>query len=313
MAGLRLFVRIPPPLSRRRIPRLSAASARPLIRALCVVVVSGIGVHGQDAANFFRSTCYSCHTIGGGRLTGPDLKDVTTRRDRPWLVSFMLNPKDVIESGDPYAQQLLRDARGVIMPRVPNLDRARAESLLDLIESEGRLEESNFRGLEVSDRPLQASEISAGADLFRGVRRLAGGGPPCLSCHSVTGLGGFGGGRIGPDLTKVFERMGGRRALSAWLLAPQTRTMAARFSAVPLTQEEIPLIAAFLEDRARNAAEEDPGGRESALLLAAVLGGVLISWSLDRVVSRDSSRAKEPDTSHSQPKTHPVVPPGSLN
>lgn len=39
----------------------------------------------QDAADFFRQNCVSCHTIGGGRLTGPDLKDVLTRKDRAWL------------------------------------------------------------------------------------------------------------------------------------------------------------------------------------------------------------------------------------
>jgi mono/diheme cytochrome c family protein len=36
----------------------------------------------QEAADFFRQNCISCHTVGGGRLTGPDLKNVTQRKER---------------------------------------------------------------------------------------------------------------------------------------------------------------------------------------------------------------------------------------
>lgn len=266
-----------------------------------LAAITGI-VQAQDAATYFRTNCYSCHTIGGGRLTGPDLKDVGTRRERSWLVTFMLNPKDVIDSGDPYAQQLLKDARGVIMPRVPGLDRGRAEALLDLIENESRLEESNFRGIEVSDRPVLPSEIVAGAEIFQGLRRLAAGGPPCLSCHSVAGLGGFGGGRIGPDLTKVFERMGGRRAMSAWLLAPQTPTMSTMLSSRPLESDEIVLLTGFLEDRARSGAEEPPGGRQALLLLAVLLAAVLLSWSLTRLLATVRLRPRPPLSS--RPDSH---------
>ena len=34
----------------------------------------------QEAAVDFKTNCMSCHTIGGGRLVGPDLKDVSQRR-----------------------------------------------------------------------------------------------------------------------------------------------------------------------------------------------------------------------------------------
>ena len=53
----------------------------------------------QDSPDFFRQNCMNCHTIGGGRLTGPDLKDVSQRKDREWLIGFMMNPKAYIDSG----------------------------------------------------------------------------------------------------------------------------------------------------------------------------------------------------------------------
>ena len=39
-------------------------------------------VAGEQA---FKTKCAACHTIGGGKLVGPDLKEVTTRRDDAWL------------------------------------------------------------------------------------------------------------------------------------------------------------------------------------------------------------------------------------
>ena len=64
-----------------------------LIVVLAVLALSDVTLHAQDAAGFFKQNCTSCHTIGGGRLTGPDLKDVTTRRDRQWFVQFRRAPK----------------------------------------------------------------------------------------------------------------------------------------------------------------------------------------------------------------------------
>src|SRR5262245_61672417 len=77
---------------------------------------------GQEAADFFQQNCTSCHTIGGGRLTGPDLKDVTKRKDEAWLKRFIQNPKAVLDSGDAYALQLQQDARGIVMPTVPGVN-----------------------------------------------------------------------------------------------------------------------------------------------------------------------------------------------
>jgi cytochrome c2 len=259
----------------RRSGELVRAAGRIALPLICLAVWSGAGataLFAQDTASYFRTNCYSCHTIGGGRVTGPDLKDVTQRQERSWLVNFMLNPKEVIDSGDPYAQQLYRDSRGVIMPRVPGLDQSTASALLDLIEAESRLEESNFLGLQLSDKPISPEEVRQGRSIFEGSERPRHLGPACRSCHTVTGLGVVGGGRIGPDLTKVFERMGGRRALATWLMAPATPTMSAAFAARPLAPEDITVLSAFLEDRAKNETEQSPAGQRAAILFLGLAG-----------------------------------------
>lgn len=236
----------------------------------------------QPAADYFRQSCASCHTIGGGRLTGPDLKDVSQRRDRAWLAQWLQNPKAVLDSGDPYAQKLLQDARGVVMPAVPGMNPTLANQLLDLIEAESKLPRSRFAGAQISDRPFTPVDVTLGRQLFLGTRRLSGGGPACLSCHTVKGLGGLGGGRLGPDLTLVYERLQGRKGLSAWLTNPASPTMTPVFRNTALQPEEILPLVAFLEDSAKHGGQDDSTSLLNFFLLS--LGVMVVGLvSLDAI------------------------------
>jgi cytochrome c len=55
---------------------------------------------------FKTKGCTACHTIGGGRLTGPDLAGVTERRNLEWIQNMILNPDEMLEK-DPIARELL--------------------------------------------------------------------------------------------------------------------------------------------------------------------------------------------------------------
>jgi len=234
---------------------------------------------GQEAAAFFKQNCTSCHTVGGGRLTGPDLKDVTKRKDRAWLLKFLADPKAMIDSGDPYAVQLLQEARGVMMPTFPQLTPALAEAILTLLEAESGLAASQFAGMQLPDRPFTAADVVLGRALVRGDTPLSGGGPTCLSCHTVRDVGALGGGRLGPDLTKVYERLQGRKALSVWLSAPATPTMQSVFAKAPLTAEEILPVVAYLEAAARDGGEDASAGlMKFALFGLGVAVAVLMAF-----------------------------------
>ncbi|MBZ5703640.1 MAG: cytochrome c [Acidobacteriia bacterium] len=235
----------------------------------------------QQPADFFQQNCTSCHTIGGGRVTGPDLKDVTKQKDRAWIEHFIQNPKAVLDGGDPFALQLQQDARGVVMPTIPGLTPQMAKGLLDLIEAESKLAKSRFAGVSISDRPFTAADIAMGTEIFTGSRKLSQGGPPCISCHTLGTLGGLGGGRLGPDLTRVYERLGGRKAAGSWLSAPATPTMQAVFRRHPLQSEEIlPLLSVF-EDASRRSQPADAGTQLyffMAGIAGASLGLLLMGW-----------------------------------
>lgn len=251
------------------------AKTRTLLPAVIAAALVGLAAspvaHAQDAADDFRKTCTSCHTIGGGRLTGPDLKNVLERRDRDWVVSFVMDPAAKLDGGDPIAAQLLAEANGVRMPTQPGMTRARAQALVDLIEAESALAESRFKGVTLSDRPLTAADVVRGREIFLGRARLASGGPPCISCHTVGGIGGLGGGRLGPDLTKVFERYTDRKILASWLSAPATPTMGSLFANRGLAPEEILPLVAYFQETARTR-EEDSSPHAVVFLLLALFG-----------------------------------------
>lgn len=227
----------------------------------------------QAPADTFRQSCASCHTIGGGRLVGPDLKNVTQRKDRAWLTQFIQGPKAQIDAGDSYALQLQKDAQGVVMPTL-GLDAARAQALLDLIEAESKLTRSQFAGAQISDRPFTTRDVATGHALFTGAQPLKNGGPACISCHTVRGLGGLSGGRLGPDLTLVYERLQGRKGLGAWLTNPASPTMTPVFKKTPLHPDDILPLLAYFEDSARKGGSDDTTARLDFLLIG--MGGTVV-------------------------------------
>jgi len=243
---------------------------------LLLVFVASRPTFAQDTPDYYRANCMNCHTIGGGRLTGPDLKDVGKRKDAEWLIGFMQNPKAVVDSGDPYALKLAEESRGVVMPTLPGMTRYRAEQILKLIEDESKLEKSQFEGIKVSSKPFTDADRTAGHSIFIGIQPLKNGGSACIACHSVHGLSALGGGRLGPDLTKVYERLKGRKSLSAWLMAPATETMQPIFKNRPLEAEEIHVLAAYFEGEAKYSEADAAVGRMSFLLLGLGLAAALI-------------------------------------
>jgi len=266
---------------------------------LLLLVGAGIGtVPAQDRVEDFRLNCASCHTIGGGRLVGPDLLNVEERKDREWLARFIVDPLGVIDSGDPYALQLKDEARGALMTAVPGMSLERAFNLLDLIEAESALEESQFVGLQLSDRPFTELDITQGRELFVGTRPLSNRGAACVSCHSVNGLGLLAGKKLAPDLNEVYERLNGRTALATWLSAPATPTMQAVFADHPLESEEILPLVAFLAAKAEAA----PESGQAATLIFVLLGltGTVVTLLLFDLVWRKRLRGVRASYVHGQ-------------
>jgi len=85
-----------------------------------------------DGAQLFKA-CAVCHQIGKGRLVGPDLYQVTQRRDREWLLKFIRNSQEVVLSGDATAVKLFEEHNKIPMPPA-NLNDEQINAVLDYIE-----------------------------------------------------------------------------------------------------------------------------------------------------------------------------------
>lgn len=63
----------------------------------------------ERGAELFQSKgCVACHTIGGGRLVGPDLAGVTERREPGWIAAQILEPDSMIRN-DPTTRELFAE------------------------------------------------------------------------------------------------------------------------------------------------------------------------------------------------------------
>jgi len=81
---------------------------------------------------FESKGCNGCHTIGGGRRAGPDLKGVTERRSREWLQKWIRDP-DAMLASDSVAQQLLAEANGIRMVNPHLTNDADINALIDYL------------------------------------------------------------------------------------------------------------------------------------------------------------------------------------
>jgi cytochrome c2 len=88
----------------------------------------------QNEAPAEWAVCSACHTIGKGKLIGPDLKGVTERHDEAWLYSFIKSSQTMIKNGDAVAVQLFEEYNKIPMPD-NNFTDEQIKGLLDYIKN----------------------------------------------------------------------------------------------------------------------------------------------------------------------------------
>jgi hypothetical protein len=92
----------------------------------------------------------------------------------------------------------------------------------------------------------EAGSVAAGRALFLGTVHFQNGGPACSACHSVAALAFPGGGTMGPDLTRVYSKMG-PEGLNSALETLYFPAMTPLFRYRPLTLNERRDLAALFE------------------------------------------------------------------
>lgn len=256
-------------MRRTRLPALAAAYPIILMGA---VQVTARPVSDQDGEQTFKKFCVACHTIGGGRLVGPDLAGVTSRRSEEWLIAFVQHSQDVIASGDPEAVALSQEYPGLVMPDWPLSD-DEVRAVLAYVDA------APSSGGTPAPPPIPESfspqEAELGLHLFQGTTRLTNGGPACNGCHEVTHDAVIGGGVLAKDLTTVFSRLGGA-GVRAIVGAPPFPVMERAFRDRPLTDDEQRAILAFLQRADSEQSFQQPRDYGLRLVQAGLAGAALL-------------------------------------
>jgi protein SCO1/2 len=103
---------------------------------------------GED---LYNTRCTACHTIGQGDKLGPDLLGVVSKRDRQWLIRWLMEPDVMLKEKDPLATALYTQYNNVPMPNV-KLVRQQALDLIQFMEVESQRVIATSRGTPPQDQ-----------------------------------------------------------------------------------------------------------------------------------------------------------------
>ena len=213
-----------------------------------------------EAAATFNKRCTACHTYGKGIKVGPDLKGVTERRKRDWLVRFIHASSSVIKANDPTATALFAQFKQQRMPDWTDLSEKQINDILDYVAVGGPdIKPADERNAELAT----PSDIENGRQLFSGEKHLKYGAQACVVCHSVDNAGW--GGSLGPNLTKTYFQYQDR-ALTEFLRHPCFQWSTSGSGTHYLTARESFSLKAFLRQSAlrRMARADSTQGPNSA-------------------------------------------------
>ena len=196
----------------------------------------------------FKETCASCHSIGKGKLVGPDLANIEKRQSEKWIKEFIKSSQTVIKSGDKYADSLFKAFNQVQMPDHPGISDVQLNEILSYIA-----QQSSVTAKTTASNDMLPGNSKRGQDLFVGKIRFTNDGASCNSCHNVDMKGVLSGGALGKDLTHAISRLTevGVQGVISGLPFPQMRET---YATKPVTKQETADIIAFLSKADKQAA-----------------------------------------------------------
>ena len=230
-----------PLASWRLVSVVALATTTAMCAALPTVANAADAAAGKQL--FQDKTCSACHTVGGGDLVGPDLKNVTKERPHEWLQQWLAAPDKMIAKKDPVAIELLHKYNDMEMPNLGLSCRPRWTIILAYLESAaGGAASSELLPRPPPSRvmPRRVRICSPAKSALQTVGRRAW----PVTAPAASGLSAAE--RLGPDLTDVAKRLGGANGLNGWLAGLPTPTMKAVWTKQPPTPQERANVAAFL-------------------------------------------------------------------
>lgn len=252
-----------------------------LLLAFTTLCFSEFSYAQYQGETIFNKTCIACHTIGKGRLVGPDLKDISNIRSDKWIINFVKSSQEMIKSGDPDAVAIFNEFNKTVMPDQP-LSEGEIKDIILYIKQQSSggdlttpITETlkNSTGMLLED--AGKDEISAGEKLFFGEEKLANGGPACVSCHNVINGENISGGLLAIDLTNAFTRLS-EAGINAVITNPPFPIMKTTYINNSITKDETFNIIAFLKQTDTDFANQQPNTFQQSFLFTGVIGAVIL-------------------------------------
>lgn len=251
-----------------------------------LMLIVGVGHMAESTAEevgeqTFKSTCAVCHTIGAGRLVGPDLIGIHEKRSQEWLQKFVKSSQTVISGGDADAIAVFDEYNKIPMPDPPITDNQIGE-VLSYIKTVSLKQVGAQQGVvaqqvvvEEFSAPPNEEDIVRGQELFQGTTKFTNDGPTCIACHDVRNDAVIGGGILAAELTTVFSRMGGT-GVRAILGSPPFPVMQAAYVDKALTQDEIVSLISFLQHADKEQFYQQPRDYGVGLFISGAVGTILL-------------------------------------
>ncbi|MFK5854908.1 MAG: c-type cytochrome [Bacteroidota bacterium] len=235
--------------------------------------------NANEGEELFKKTCAPCHTVGGGRLVGPDLKNISEKRDKEWIIAFVQSSQTVINSGDGDAMAIYKEYNNMLMPDQP-MDGGQVQSIINYIDGAGT-GTSDINQEAAPDMLANATveDIAMGLQLFTGNKRLQNGGASCISCHKVKDDRVFSSGTLAKELTETYGIMGSA-GVSAILKSPPFPAMGVTYKNNALTPEEILSLTAYLKSVSDNHIYQHPVAFGSTFAIFGIVVFIMILLSI---------------------------------
>ncbi len=206
-------------------------------------------------AEYFFYRCAGCHTVGGGKLSGPDLITATKWED-PELKSAI---KKMEKNVGPISEA---DLNGLV-------EFLKSLNVSTRIARQKELVEAKLRA------SLPPADFETGRRLFTGQKPLANGGPACYSCHLYKNAGGS----LGLNLTTIREKLA-PVALQSAIENSSYKVMRAIYEKHPVTKEEALHLVEYLSNPEKVEGKESPGIETLTALASALSASFFIALYL---------------------------------
>lgn len=139
-----------------------------------VILVSQSSAFALNPKRTFEKKCSNCHTIGQDDSDqGPDLKGITLKRSKNWLIEYIQSSSTLIKNGDQTAIDLAGVYKNKNAEKMPDYDSFGEEDVQQLLAY------------------IEAKGAGSDAEIAEGMGNAAAGqllSRSCVNCHGNLGI-----------------------------------------------------------------------------------------------------------------------------